>query len=335
MGRRDIFIIWNLNRIVIDNSGCQQDNSCIYFLETAGMRENPNYGLYTTQGLDHWVDSVHIENIPTRSSLNHWIIKPHLHKSFIQMLYLTHGGGVVGIGDESIQVKAPCILSIPEQIMHSFHFTSDVDGPVITAVQHVLERMIGAADPAMLSMVREPFAMELEPGDPALQPVGPLFDAIQEEFRSRRVGQPGICMSLLSALVLRLAHGGEGLPTDATAADGGYATFVRFHQAVERDFARTRRVEDYARALGYSVRTLTRACLAATGHPAKEYIDARVVLEAKRQLVHTSTPVLAIAADLGFRDASDFTKFFRRRDPDGRTPAEFRAIAGGRARGGR
>jgi len=34
-GRRDIFIIWNLNRIVIDNSGCQQDNSCIYFLETA------------------------------------------------------------------------------------------------------------------------------------------------------------------------------------------------------------------------------------------------------------------------------------------------------------
>ncbi|WP_051941192.1 helix-turn-helix transcriptional regulator [Phaeacidiphilus oryzae] len=144
-----------------------------------------------------------------------------------------------------------------------------------------------------------------------------------------------VLRSLLSALVLRLAHGGEGLPTDATAADGGYATFVRFHQAVERDFARTRRVEDYARALGYSVRTLTRACLAATGHPAKEYIDARVVLEAKRQLVHTSTPVLAIAADLGFRDASDFTKFFRRRDPDGRTPAEFRAIAGGRARGGR
>jgi AraC-like DNA-binding protein/mannose-6-phosphate isomerase-like protein (cupin superfamily) len=150
-----------------------------------------------------------------------------------------------------------------------------------------------------------------------------------------------VLRSLLSTLVLRLAHGGEDGtgpgPRSLRAGTGeeeyaAYGTFVRFHQAVERDFARTRRVEDYARALGYSVRTLTRACLAATGHPAKEYIDARVVLEARRQLVHTGTPVLAIAADLGFRDASDFTKFFRRREPEGLTPAEFRAVAGGRGR---
>jgi AraC-like DNA-binding protein len=80
-------------------------------------------------------------------------------------------------------------------------------------------------------------------------------------------------------------------------------------------------------ALGYSVRTLTRACRTATGGTAKAYVDGRVLLEAKRLLVHTHAPTSAVAAELGFRDPSDFTKFFRRHD--GRTPAAFRAVAQG------
>ena len=130
---------------------------------------------------------------------------------------------------------------------------------------------------------------------------------------------------LLSVLVLRLVH---ACPEESLggAPEGA---FLRFHRAVERDFASTRRVEDYAGALGYSVRTLTRACVAATGATAKEYVDGRVLLEAKRLLVHTRMPASAVAAELGFRDPSDFTKFFRRRD--GRSPAQFRAFARGGA----
>jgi AraC-like DNA-binding protein len=91
--------------------------------------------------------------------------------------------------------------------------------------------------------------------------------------------------------------------------------------------ARTHRVADYAAALGYSVRTLTRATLAATGRTAKQHLDARILLEAKRLLVHTDASAAAVGAQLGFADAGDFTKFFRKRA--GRTPLEFRATARG------
>jgi AraC family transcriptional activator of pobA len=290
------------------------------------MRENPNYGLYTTQGLDHWVDSVHIENIPTRSSLNHWVIKPHLHKSFIQVLYLTHGGGVVGMGGDPIQVKAPCILSIPEQIMHSFHFTSDVDGPVITAVQHVLERMIGAADPAMLSVVREPFAMELEPGDPALQPIGPLFDAIQDEFRSRRVGQPGICMSLLSALVLRIGRirYGRGLLLRAGSSRKA-AQIQKFRELVDKYYRDHVPLTVYADELGVTGGHLTRLCRDVLGMPATAVISERLVHEAQRDLVYTGDPIKSLAWKLGFEDEVYFSRFFRKHT--GVTPARFREQA--------
>jgi AraC-like DNA-binding protein len=84
-------------------------------------------------------------------------------------------------------------------------------------------------------------------------------------------------------------------------------------------------VEEYADRLGCSVRTLTRACVAAGGRGAKQLIDDRVVLEAKRLLATTQLPVAAIGEELGFPEATNFGRFFAREA--GRPPGEFRALA--------
>ncbi|MFG2832450.1 helix-turn-helix transcriptional regulator [Streptomyces sp. NPDC048434] len=97
------------------------------------------------------------------------------------------------------------------------------------------------------------------------------------------------------------------------------------------DFADSHHVSNYAAALGYSVRTLTRAAQAATGSTSRQYLDARILLEARRLLVHTDATSAEISRRLGFPDPSDFTKFFRKRD--GGTPLRFREVARGRAPG--
>ncbi|MGW3939399.1 helix-turn-helix domain-containing protein [Streptomyces phaeochromogenes] len=124
---------------------------------------------------------------------------------------------------------------------------------------------------------------------------------------------------LLAVLVLRLAHltAPAGSPTPEPDA-----TYLRLRDAVERDFAHTRRVEDYAEALGYSTRTLARATLAAAGLGAKEFIDRRVVLEAKRLLAHSDHSAARIAGRLGFSSATHFSKYFHQRT--GQTPIAFR-----------
>ncbi|WP_405731733.1 AraC family transcriptional regulator [Streptomyces sp. NBC_00028] len=124
---------------------------------------------------------------------------------------------------------------------------------------------------------------------------------------------------LLAVLVLRLAHLTEPAGRPAPEPD---ATYLRFRDAVEQDFTRTRRVEDYARALGYSTRTLSRATLAAAGLGAKEFIDRRVVLEAKRLLAHGDRTATSIAGHLGFASATHFSKYFHQRT--GQTPIAFR-----------
>ncbi|MEV6837793.1 AraC family transcriptional regulator [Streptomyces sp. NPDC051133] len=160
---------------------------------------------------------------------------------------------------------------------------------------------------------------------------GGALDAVLQLLRAeyRRLAdlplevQIDVVRHLLSVLVLRLTHAQGARET----AGGGNETFRRFQRAVERDFARTHRVEDYAHDLGYSVRTLTRATRSAVRSGAKAFIDDRVLPEARRLLWHTGLPAAAVGDRLGFPDATVFTRFFRRRA--GETPAAFRARARG------
>jgi AraC-like DNA-binding protein len=136
----------------------------------------------------------------------------------------------------------------------------------------------------------------------------------------------------LATVVLRVAmllpyetslEPGHTLPL---GGDGGEAAaFVRFRREIERSFVHTRRVEEYAARLGCSVRTLTRASLAATGRSAKQLIDDRVALEAKRLLAHTDQPVADIGRVLGFPEPTNFGRFFAREV--GFSPGHFRAKA--------
>lgn len=131
-----------------------------------------------------------------------------------------------------------------------------------------------------------------------------------------------ITRRLLAIVVLYLAHADPPQAEQPTSEP-----FRRFTDAVERDFARTRKVESYANALGYSVRSLTRACRSATGCSAKQVIDARVTLEAKRLLVHTELSSAAVGARVGLTDPVAFTRFFRINV--GQTPTQFRTRARG------
>jgi AraC-like DNA-binding protein len=147
-----------------------------------------------------------------------------------------------------------------------------------------------------------------------------LTDMLADEYHNPN-GLPAavhiaIIRHVLSILLLRIGNHGH------RPSEPGDAAFAAFRRAVEDGFADTHRVEDYARQLGYSVRTLTRASHLATGYGAKRVIQERVLLEAKRLLVHTDLTSTAIAAHIGMPDPTTFGKFFR--SQTGETPASFR-----------
>ena len=131
----------------------------------------------------------------------------------------------------------------------------------------------------------------------------------------------GVLRHHLAALLLRVSQlDPEGGPTQSGLDS---EILARFRAEIEASFAHTRQVEAYAATLGCSVRTLTRASLAATGRSAKQLVDDRVALEAKRLLAESDLPVAEIGARLGFTEPTNFGRFFGR--TVGSSPGQFRA----------
>ena len=126
----------------------------------------------------------------------------------------------------------------------------------------------------------------------------------------------------LAGLLMRLSIWQDLASPQAPVVTSGLHHFKRFRQLLEQDFSHAHQVQHYAQHLGMSEKNLSRACMVGAGVSAKTYITQRVVLEAKRLLAHTNQPVQAIALELGFEDAANFGKFFKRVNAS--TPGAFR-----------
>jgi len=126
----------------------------------------------------------------------------------------------------------------------------------------------------------------------------------------------------LASTLLRLSVWQEAHTEPAHGRTSTASNFNRFQQQIKTDFAKHHQVQHYANVLGMSGKSLGRLCLATTGMSAKSWITQRLCLEAKRLLAHTSLSVQSIGNELGYDDASNFVKFFRREA--GLTPLAFR-----------
>lgn len=128
----------------------------------------------------------------------------------------------------------------------------------------------------------------------------------------------------LASTLLRLSTWREPTGVSGTSLGSGAANFRRFRKLLEENFATQHQVTYYARALGMSEKNLSRACITATGIPTKSLINQRLALEAKRLLAHSSMAVQAVGLQLGFDEASNFVKFFRKETAA--TPLAFRKM---------
>ena len=132
----------------------------------------------------------------------------------------------------------------------------------------------------------------------------------------------GLLRQQLYALLMRLHLFQHGHANSKEVVSINLQRFRRYRQLVEREFSRLHRVADYANLLGCSAKSLSRATWDVVGMAAKVFLAERIALEAKRLLAHTAAPVSAIADQLGFDEATNFVKFFKR--AAGCRPGDFR-----------
>ena len=113
------------------------------------------------------------------------------------------------------------------------------------------------------------------------------------------------------------------------AADAAQSDWLeRLRAAIERDWRRHLPADHYARACGLSASHLRSKLRHATGRSLRQLLRERVLLEAKRELLHSELSVAEIARHCGYDDPSHFGRVFRRET--GCAPLHYRRASRGR-----
>ncbi len=274
-------------------------------------------------GYDLAVEVLSIAELRRRGSPEHF--RRSQRPTFYLLLAVTRGRTRHRLDFTALPARPGTWLLVRPGQVQRFDFRRPWDGLLVVFRPELLPPSGGAAGAgwrdiaARVARLRSPVA--LSPADHRL-----CCAAVRRIARDARRAESTddrnvLMLHELCALLLRIELAARRV-VPPPRADSAARHASELADLVERELGGRRQVGWYARRLGVSARTLNRATERVAGRTVKQLVDERIVLEAKRLLVHTSLAVDAVAERLGFDDPSNFVKYFRRLA--GTTPSALR-----------
>jgi AraC-type DNA-binding domain-containing proteins len=135
-----------------------------------------------------------------------------------------------------------------------------------------------------------------------------LFVEMEAEFMHPDKLSQQVLQGYLEVLLLKLSRDLEEPTAKSTVKEDLHR---EFRDLVEVHFKTEHAVEFYAELLKISAKSLSAKIQRLVGQSAKDIIQERLLLEAKRLLVYSHLSISEIGYDLGFEDANYFSRFLK------------------------
>ncbi|SPB13538.1 AraC family transcriptional regulator [Caballeronia novacaledonica] len=269
---------------------------------------------------EHWF--VHVGHVTDRGR---WRTEPHAHPAYGQLIFVRSGRGVMNLEGSSVAFEGPCALLLPTECVHGLDYELDVDRWVVTIEVSYLAQ-VNARLHEFIALWSSPRVISFTESADAGIAFCNLIRSLKEEIESDAVGHVVGTEALLTTLLLKLVRETRLDETGGESATRNDIRLVeRFRKLIDEHFRENLGLQDYGSKMAVSLVQLRAACASAAEQSPTKMIHARIVTEAKRNLIFGDMSVEQIAFGLGFADAAYFTRFFRREV--GQAPSQFRAVA--------
>jgi hypothetical protein len=252
---------------------------------------------------------------------------PHRHDFFTIML-VESASGTHQIDFQTFDLQDHTVYFIaPEQIHHLSIKPGTVPvGQVLMFTADFLQQYsLGPDDLRGLELFfncDEARPLSLEAAEMAV--LDGFAQQIGAEQNQARVYRQEITGSLLNLLLLECSRLKQEKQLRNVLHTHRGAEIVRsFKNAVEQHFQTWHQVAEYAQAQHLTSNYLNEVIKSETGSSAKEWIQQRLLLEAKRLALYSDLPAKEIAFSLGYEDVAHFSKFFK--NLEGRSFSDFKA----------
>ncbi|SKC13958.1 helix-turn-helix domain-containing protein [Dyadobacter psychrophilus] len=155
--------------------------------------------------------------------------------------------------------------------------------------------------------------------------LGGIFKEMIQEFQLKDSSLEEMVRTYLKQLLIRATRSWkrQHLDNAVTEQQSDLEFFRKFTRLVEEHYKSKHTVADYADFLCMAPKTITHKFNRLRLPQPNEVIKNRIILEAKRLLVHTSLTAKEIAYDLGYNDPAYFSRLFQTKT--GESPSGFRA----------
>lgn len=150
-----------------------------------------------------------------------------------------------------------------------------------------------------------------------------LFGAMETEFLQAPDGvQYDILKNLLHSFLLLAEREirKQGFKEIKPSANLDYV--LLYKDLIEKNYKKEKAVHHYASSMSITEKQLYKATTNVLDKTPKQLIDDRILLEAKRLLVHTHVNIKEVAYNLGFEEPTNFIKYFKKHTTQ--TPSGFR-----------
>jgi AraC-like DNA-binding protein len=179
-----------------------------------------------------------------------------------------------------------------------------------------------ACDGLLFNNIKNMPKVELSDAENAF--LGGLFKEMIQEFNLNDSSLEEMVRTYLKQLLIRATRSWkrQHLTNEVTDQQSDLEFFRKFTRLVDEHYKSKHTVADYADFLCMAPKTITHKFNRLRLPQPNEVIKNRIILEAKRLLVHTSLTAKEIAYDLGYNDPAYFSRLFQSKT--GESPSSFR-----------
>lgn len=254
----------------------------------------------------------------------HRLLNQDYRLDFWVIIVITDGCGYHVIDFVRYPYKAGNILLIQKNQVHHFEVNKEVQGYIIHINEPFFYHSTSFDSILFLSLMDNSYltpVLSMNLGKDSTNTI--LLELLYREYNKQL---DELNLDLIAALFqgLLISFNSEYTEFDSILQTRAYGHFKGFRDLIEEHICDHFSVEEYAKMLGVTTKTVNQVTRKITGLSAKQCIVNRMILEIKRLLSQDKLLNYEIADLLGFDEAANMTSFFSRYA--GMPPNEFRRL---------
>ncbi len=250
------------------------------------------------------------------------ITRPHKHDFYLVVLF-TKGSGTHEIDFNSYPIHAGSLFMLRPGQTHNWTLSEDIEGYFFFHNKEYYNLVFASKQidqlPFYYSNQNSPFLTLTNEDLPSIEA---LFSDILFEYQNQEKLKNLRLHSLVDLLYVDISRIYLSTSDSETVVTGSYSQKLhKLESLIEQNYINEKHPSKYAEWMFMSSKHLNRIVKTLLGKTTSILIAERVVLEAKRMLIHSEKSIDQIAESLGYDDPSYFSRFFKKKC--GETPKQF------------